>query len=59
MGTRPTGRQDGTGAEHAEARVLDVLGRSPVVQGPDGAVYLLEDDRGDSQGRLLKLTPKQ
>ncbi|MBW0145594.1 PQQ-dependent sugar dehydrogenase [Sphingomicrobium clamense] len=30
-----------------------------VVQGPDGAVYLLEDDRGDSQGRLLKLMPKE
>lgn len=28
-----------------------------VEQGPDGAVYLLEDERGDSRGRLLKLTP--
>jgi aldose sugar dehydrogenase len=29
-----------------------------VEQGPDGAVWVLEDQRGDSQGRLLKLTPK-
>ncbi|MGF1550279.1 MAG: PQQ-dependent sugar dehydrogenase [Sphingomonadaceae bacterium] len=28
-----------------------------VEQGPDGAVYILEDDRGSSQGRLLRLTP--
>ncbi|MBB3763225.1 PQQ-dependent sugar dehydrogenase [Sphingomicrobium lutaoense] len=28
-----------------------------VVQGPDGAIYLLEDERGDSDGTLLKLTP--
>jgi aldose sugar dehydrogenase len=29
-----------------------------VEQGPDGSVWVLEDQRGDSQGRLLKLTPK-
>lgn len=29
-----------------------------VVQGPDGALWVLEDERGDSQGRLLKLTAK-
>jgi aldose sugar dehydrogenase len=28
-----------------------------VEQGPDGAVYVLEDERGSSRGRLLKLTP--
>ena len=28
-----------------------------VEQGPDGSVYLLEDQRGGSGGRLLKLTP--
>lgn len=28
-----------------------------VTEGPDGAIWVLEDDRGDSQGRLLKLTP--
>jgi glucose/arabinose dehydrogenase len=29
-----------------------------VEQGPDGAIYLLEDQRGGTGGRLLKLTPK-
>ncbi len=28
-----------------------------VEQGPDGSVYLLEDEDDGSQGRLLKLTP--
>jgi glucose/arabinose dehydrogenase len=28
-----------------------------VEQGPDGAIWLLEDERGSSGGRLLKLTP--
>lgn len=30
-----------------------------VEQGPDGAVYVLEDERGGSQGRLLRLTPRR
>ena len=29
-----------------------------VEQGPDGALWLLEDEKDGSQGRLLKLTPK-
>ena len=29
-----------------------------VVEGPNGAIWVLEDDDGDSTGRLLKLTPK-
>ncbi len=28
------------------------------LEGPDGAIWVLEDERGDSQGRLLRLTPK-
>lgn len=28
-----------------------------VVEGPDGALWVLEDERDDSAGRLLKLTP--
>jgi glucose/arabinose dehydrogenase len=28
-----------------------------VVEGPDGAIWVLEDERAGSQGRLLKLTP--
>jgi aldose sugar dehydrogenase len=30
-----------------------------VEQGPDGAIWVLEDQRGGSEGRLLKLTPKR
>ena len=29
-----------------------------VEQGPDGALWLLEDEKDGSKGRLLKLTPK-
>ncbi len=29
-----------------------------IAQGPDGALWVLEDERRDSKGRLLKLTPK-
>lgn len=29
-----------------------------VVEGPDGALWVLEDERNESRGRLLKLTPK-
>jgi len=30
-----------------------------VVEGPDGALWVLEDERGGSGGRLLKLTPQR
>jgi glucose/arabinose dehydrogenase len=29
-----------------------------LVEGPDGALWVLEDDRGDSDGELLKLIPR-
>ncbi len=29
-----------------------------IEQGPDGALWVLEDDRGESKGRLLRLTPR-
>ncbi len=29
-----------------------------IAESPDGVIWALEDERGDSQGRLLKLTPK-
>ena len=29
-----------------------------VVEGPNGAIWVLEDARGESTGRLLELTPK-
>lgn len=28
-----------------------------IAEGPEGALWVLEDERGDSKGRLLKLTP--
>ena len=28
-----------------------------VIEGPNGALWVLEDERGESTGRLLKLTP--
>ncbi|WP_213998572.1 PQQ-dependent sugar dehydrogenase [Arsukibacterium sp.] len=28
-----------------------------ITEGPDGAIWVLEDERGNSKGRLLKLTP--
>lgn len=30
-----------------------------VTEGPDGALWVLEDERAQSEGRLLKLTPKR
>jgi aldose sugar dehydrogenase len=29
-----------------------------VAEGPDGAIWVLEDERGDSRGRLLRLMPR-
>jgi glucose/arabinose dehydrogenase len=30
-----------------------------ITEDADGALWVLEDERGGSQGRLLKLTPKR
>ena len=30
-----------------------------IEEAPDGSVWVLEDERGESQGRLLKLTPRE
>lgn len=48
---------DGESAREAERYKMGARIRS-VVQGPEGNLWVLEDDRGKSQGRLLKLTPK-
>lgn len=48
---------DGDSAREIERYPMGARIRS-VVEGPDGALWVLEDDRGDSLGRLLKLTPK-
>lgn len=46
----------GDGAEEVKRYPMGARIRS-VVEGPEGALWVLEDDYGDSQGRLLKLTP--
>ena len=47
---------DGTSAEEAARYDMGARIRE-VEQGPDGALWLLEDEDDGSQGRLLKLTP--
>ncbi len=49
---------DGATAREVERYPMGARIRS-VVEGPDGALWILEDDRGDSSGRLLKLTPRE
>jgi len=48
---------DGTGAREAARYDMGERIRE-VEQGPDGNLWLLEDERNGSGGRLLKLTPK-
>jgi glucose/arabinose dehydrogenase len=47
---------EGTTAREAERFDMGQRIRE-VEQGPDGALWLLEDERSGSGGRLLKLTP--
>lgn len=47
---------DGTSAREAERFDMGARIRE-VEQGPDGSLWLLEDGKDDSQGRLLQLTP--
>jgi glucose/arabinose dehydrogenase len=49
---------DGTNATLADTWDMDGQRIREVEQGPDGAVWLLEDGGRGSQGRLLKLTPR-
>jgi glucose/arabinose dehydrogenase len=48
---------DGTEAREVERYPMGARIRS-VVEGPAGALWVLEDEDGASRGRLLKLTPK-
>ena len=48
---------DGDVAEEVERFDMGARIRS-VVEGPDGSLWVLEDDRGDSDGELLHLTPR-
>lgn len=59
LGSRAIVRIELDGDEAAEAERYDMGARiRSVVEGPNGAIWVLEDDRGTSQGRLLKLTPR-
>ena len=49
-------RIDGDDAEEIERWDMGARIRS-IEEAPDGSVWVLEDERGDSRGRLLKLTP--
>jgi glucose/arabinose dehydrogenase len=48
---------DGDNAKEVDRYPMGARIRS-VVEGPDGALWVLEDERRSSQGRLLKLTPR-
>jgi glucose/arabinose dehydrogenase len=48
---------DGESAREVERYGMGARIRS-VEEGPDGALWVLEDERATSQGRMLKLTPK-
>lgn len=49
---------DGTNARKGDQWPMGERIREPE-EGPDGAIWLLEDGRRDGKGRLLKLTPKR
>jgi glucose/arabinose dehydrogenase len=48
---------DGVDAREADRYDMGARIRS-IVEGPNGAIWVLEDDDDESTGRLLKLTPK-
>lgn len=50
-------RIDGDAAMEVDRFVMGTRIRS-IVQGPGGELWVLEDERGDSRGRLLRITPK-
>jgi len=49
---------DGDSAREAERYDMGARIRA-LAEGPDGAIWVLEDERGDSRGRLLRLTPEE
>ena len=51
-------RFDGDNASELERYDMGARIRS-IEEAPDGSVWVLEDERGESQGRLLKLTPRE
>lgn len=58
MNTPGLARVDVNGTDASKGDFWDMGARiREVEQGPDGAIYVLEDGNRGSQGRLLKLTP--
>jgi aldose sugar dehydrogenase len=59
LNTPGLARVDVNGTEARKGDFWDMNGARirEVEQGPDGAIYVLEDERNSSQGRLLRLTP--
>lgn len=51
-------RFDGDDAAELERYDMGARIRS-IEEAPDGSVWVLEDERGESRGRLLKLTPRE
>lgn len=51
-------RFDGDNATEIERYDMGARIRS-IEEAPDGSIWVLEDERGESQGRLLKLTPRE
>jgi len=51
-------RFDGDDATELERYDMGARIRS-IEEAPDGSVWVLEDERGESRGRLLKLTPRE
>ncbi len=49
---------DGNDASELERYDMGARIRS-IEEAPDGSIWVLEDERGDSRGRLLKLTPRR
>ena len=49
---------DGDSAREVERYPMGARIRS-IAEGPDGALWVLEDERNESAGRLLKLTPRE
>jgi len=51
-------RLDGNNATEVERYDMGARIRS-IEEAPDGSIWVLEDERAESQGRLLQLTPRQ
>jgi len=59
LGSKALVRIEVDGSEAREVERFDMGTRvRSAMEGPDGAIWVLEDERGDSQGRLLKITPR-